>query len=222
MIKNNKFVLFGIMSMFLFIVAFVGSATKAEAYTQIGAVTLKVGSTGANVRALQELLASDPVMYPSGSQDGVFGPQTKRAVIQFQLAYNLTPDGIVGPMTRNKVNSIVLSGRGIDVASASIYGLALTSSGKNKIVSFSSSEPVKTTVFYDTNLINWSNWNDAEITLATPAISGTKSSDDTFSTNKQLTLSDTSANTKYNYTITTTDQSGNTSVIWPSTFQTNQ
>ncbi len=77
-------------------------------------------------------------------------------------------------------------------------------------------------MFYDTSLINWSNWNDAEITLATPAISGTKGTDDTFSTNKQLTLSNTSPNTKYNYTITTTDQSGNTSVIWPSTFQTNQ
>ena len=210
------------MSVFIFTIAFAGNTTKAEAYTEIGGVTLKVGSTGANVRALQELLASDPVMYPSGSRDGVFGSQTKRAVIQFQLAYNLTPDGIVGPMSRNKVNSIVMSGRGIDVASASIYSLALSSAGKNEVVSFSSSEPVKTTVFYDTSLINWSNWNDAEITLATPAISGTKSSDDTFSTSKQLTLSNTSPNTKYNYTITTTDQSGNTSVIWPSTFQTNQ
>ena len=31
--------------------------------------------------------------------DGIFGPQTKNAVIQYQKAHGLTPDGIVGPQT---------------------------------------------------------------------------------------------------------------------------
>lgn len=39
--KNNKFVFFGIMSMFLLTIAFVGTATKAEAYTEIGAEKTK-------------------------------------------------------------------------------------------------------------------------------------------------------------------------------------
>jgi hypothetical protein len=33
--------------------------------------------------------------------DGVFGPETKRAVINFQKSKSLTPDGIVGPITAN-------------------------------------------------------------------------------------------------------------------------
>lgn len=38
--------------------------------------------------------------YNPGSTDGNFGPRTKAAVCEFQKAYTLTPDGIVGEDTK--------------------------------------------------------------------------------------------------------------------------
>lgn len=59
--------------------------------------TLVLGSTGPNVKLIQSLL--NRIGYNAGPVDGVFGPQTKRAVIAFQTNNNLVPDGIVGPAT---------------------------------------------------------------------------------------------------------------------------
>ena len=223
MTKNNKFLFLGIVASFVFIMAFVLAPTGAEAYTQItGNTTLRVGSSGQNVISLQELLASDVDVYPSGTKDGKFGPLTRNGVIQFQVAYKLTPDGIVGPITRNKINSIVTAGRGIDIAAPVIYSLVVSSSGRNQNLSFNTTEPVKAAVFYDVNALNWNGWDDTEMSLNTPNISGVSSVDSSFGNNKQFTLSNLSANTSYNYIVTATDQSGNTSVIWPSRFTSGQ
>ena len=223
MTKNNKFLFLGIVASFVFIMAFVLAPTGAEAYTQItGNTTLRVGSSGQNVISLQELLASDVDVYPSGTKDGKFGPLTRNGVIQFQVAYKLTPDGIVGPITRNKINSIVTAGRGIDIAAPVIYSLVVSGSGRNQNISFNTTEPVKAAVFYDVNALNWNGWDDTEMSLNTPNISGVSSVDSSFGNNKQFTLSNLSANTSYNYIVTATDQSGNTSVIWPSRFTSGQ
>jgi cell wall-associated NlpC family hydrolase len=53
--------------------------------------TPRVRSRGAQVRTLQRLLHI--------TADGVFGPQTARAVKRFQRARGLTADGVVGPAT---------------------------------------------------------------------------------------------------------------------------
>ena len=61
--------------------------------------TLTLGSTGPNVKLIQSLLAR--IGYNIGSIDGVFGSQTRNAVMQFQRNNGLTPDGVVGPATWN-------------------------------------------------------------------------------------------------------------------------
>ncbi len=53
---------------------------------------IKPGSKGAAVLALQKALSV-------AGANGYFGPSTKTAVITFQKARRLTPDGIVGPAT---------------------------------------------------------------------------------------------------------------------------
>jgi putative chitinase len=56
---------------------------------------LKVGSTGEDVTKLQVKLGVDPI--------GKFGPKTEAAVKGWQSAHGLTPDGIVGPNTWEKM-----------------------------------------------------------------------------------------------------------------------
>jgi putative chitinase len=56
---------------------------------------LKLGSTGEEVRKLQELLGVDAI--------GKFGPKTEAAVKGWQSAHGLTPDGIVGDATWAKM-----------------------------------------------------------------------------------------------------------------------
>lgn len=56
---------------------------------------LRVGSTGEEVKKLQELLGVDVI--------GKFGPKTEAAVKGWQAAHGLTPDGVVGDATWAKM-----------------------------------------------------------------------------------------------------------------------
>lgn len=63
---------------------------------------LSNGASGQSVRQLQFMLRvlSEYINdIPPVAEDGIFGPQTRNAVIAFQRFAGLTPDGIVGPAT---------------------------------------------------------------------------------------------------------------------------
>ncbi len=57
----------------------------------------KVGSTGGEVTQIQQKLQQ--LGFYSGAIDGVYGSQTKNAVVAFQKSVGLTPDGIAGSKT---------------------------------------------------------------------------------------------------------------------------
>lgn len=65
---------------------------------------LSIGSKGTDVITLQTKLTQEGLYH--GSVDGFFGPQTRAAVLSYQRAKGLTPDGVVGPMTWAKLNGI--------------------------------------------------------------------------------------------------------------------
>ncbi len=69
---------------------------------------LKAGDFGDLVLNLQKALAA--VVLSFGTPDGKFGPATRDAVIAFQKAQGLEPDGIVGAGTVEKLNAAVASG----------------------------------------------------------------------------------------------------------------
>jgi peptidoglycan hydrolase-like protein with peptidoglycan-binding domain len=66
--------------------------------------TIREGASGTGVRLAQNILKSSA--YPPwdpGPVDGIFGPQTKLAVTNFQTDLTITADGVIGPVTWTKL-----------------------------------------------------------------------------------------------------------------------
>ncbi|MDD3694314.1 MAG: peptidoglycan-binding domain-containing protein [Candidatus Pacebacteria bacterium] len=82
--------------------------TTTSAYTHT--VTLKVGSKGAQVTALQSALNS--LGFNAGAADGIFGNGTKAAVVAFQASKGLVADGIVGPATGAALSAATVTNPG--------------------------------------------------------------------------------------------------------------
>jgi len=68
---------------------------------------LGLGSRGANVTALQTLLATDQSIYPEGLVTGYYGSLTVKAIKRFQLKNGFTQTGAVGPLTLGKLNEML-------------------------------------------------------------------------------------------------------------------
>ncbi len=82
----------------------IGSANAATGYTFTG--YLSVGSTGAEVVALQSWLVSQGFLtMPAGVAEGYFGSLTKAAVVAYQTSVGLPNTGYVGPLTVAKLNA---------------------------------------------------------------------------------------------------------------------
>ncbi len=83
-----------------------GSAQAVPGYTFSNYLT--VGSTGADVTALQSWLISSGFDIPAISSGvavkGYFGQQTKAAVVKYQASVGLPNTGFVGPLTVAKLN----------------------------------------------------------------------------------------------------------------------
>ncbi len=84
-----------------------GTLTQAFALTPISS-QLDRGESNIDVTYLQQFLSGYPNLYPSGLINGTFDSQTWEAVMRFQAQYGLAQVGRVGPMTRDKINSIIL------------------------------------------------------------------------------------------------------------------
>lgn len=89
---------------------------------------LSPGTRDDEVRMLQQLLASDPAIYPEATVSGYYGPATTRAVRAFQLKYGViqeaadTGNGRVGPKTLAKLQEVFSGGAPTVSVSASATG----------------------------------------------------------------------------------------------------
>jgi peptidoglycan hydrolase-like protein with peptidoglycan-binding domain len=75
------------------------------------APTLKKGASGEAVRIIQQALIDQGIALPKstkkyGTPDGVFGSETKIAVINFQQNHDLAYDGVVGMNTMQKLDEL--------------------------------------------------------------------------------------------------------------------
>ena len=68
-----------------------------QPYNNAIEAAISIGATGSDVTTIQTKLKRWG--YYNGNIDGIYGSQTRKAVIYFQQTNGLTPDGIVGPQT---------------------------------------------------------------------------------------------------------------------------
>ena len=61
---------------------------------------LREGMTDDDIKKIQEILATDPVIYPEGLVTGYFGPMTKQAIKRFQSRHKLFESGEIDEETR--------------------------------------------------------------------------------------------------------------------------
>ncbi len=71
---------------------------------------LQVGSRGDNVKLMQQYLNAISNVYPQPTivADGIYGERTASAVRSFQRLTGLTPDGIIGPVTWDRIVAVRL------------------------------------------------------------------------------------------------------------------
>ncbi|BAZ04241.1 peptidoglycan-binding protein [Calothrix sp. NIES-3974] len=74
---------------------------------------LRVGSRGDAVLRLQQNLRQ--LGFYTGPITGNFGTQTQQAVIRFQRAYGITPNGVAGPQTLATINRLILAERPVPI-----------------------------------------------------------------------------------------------------------
>lgn len=79
--------------------------TKFKIIPRLARYYLKQGNIGMEVYTLQRDLnyAIDAKL----ATDGIFGPKTKQALINFQTKHNLMIDGIYGPQSYNKMKEVL-------------------------------------------------------------------------------------------------------------------
>lgn len=81
----------------LLLIAFSITNTFAASDNSNSYTILKFGSRGAEVSKLQQALNNKG--FWAGAVDGIFGPRTENAVINFQISNKIRIDGIAGPQT---------------------------------------------------------------------------------------------------------------------------
>ena len=80
---------------------------------------LSVGSTGAEVTALQQLLVSEGhLVMPTGVAYGYYGSLTVVAVKAYQAKYGIDQVGVVGPITRAQLNKDSVAAPVVDTTSS--------------------------------------------------------------------------------------------------------
>ncbi|MBR5287907.1 MAG: D-alanyl-D-alanine carboxypeptidase family protein [Clostridia bacterium] len=94
----------------------------AKTYT-----TLRKGSTGPSVKALQEALRE--LGYLSDKADGNFGSNTQSAVIQFQAVNGLAADGLAGSQTQ----TLLFSGNALPASEAPKMDYLMLVNRENKL-----------------------------------------------------------------------------------------
>jgi len=203
----------------------IAAATVVAAGTIMGTVVfayadtlnrqLDIGMSGSDVTALQTYLASDPSLYPQGLVTGYFGTLTSAAVSNFQARNGIAVVGRVGPITLVALNTKMAGGTS-NSGSAPVISTVAVGAGRNSAtVNWNTNQYATGVVYYSTSPLTTYESNGSV------NVSGSTAMTDTvLRTSQSVALSGLATNTTYYYLVYTTNQNGNVSVTWPSSFRT--
>jgi peptidoglycan hydrolase-like protein with peptidoglycan-binding domain len=145
---KNKKIAAGILGMMLMLSLIAGdfsapasAQTMTDASASASVLTqfnrnLTIGSSGADVAALQTILVSGGyLVMPQGVAKGYFGPLTRSAVARWQAAVGISPAaGYFGPISRSRINAAV-----VVTPPANPCPTGYTASGMNPVICMPSS-----------------------------------------------------------------------------------
>jgi peptidoglycan hydrolase-like protein with peptidoglycan-binding domain len=213
MIKNKNI---GMLAM-LTVLGSVILSTQVFAYNTINS-QLDLGERNADVTSLQGFFSDNASIYPEKLITGYFGGLTRSAVLRFQAQYGLDQVGRVGPMTRDKLNSLISQGGWVvsDIAGPWIYSVGQSIGNTSATFSWSTNEMASAKVFYNTGTVTM---NEGDInSVGFGQTNGWVAMNDNVArTSQQVTINGLLPNTTYHYVIVSTDPSGNVSVWNPNT-----
>ena len=126
--SHRRFLATAIAALMLIGIAVYASSPLFSMQASVSTLS-KVGSRGDEVRQIQTKLKEK--VYNPGAVDGIFGENTRKAVIAFQRDYGLTQDDIAGPTTLKALRTTSSSGLG-SVSSADIDLLAKVISAESR------------------------------------------------------------------------------------------
>jgi hypothetical protein len=226
--KINSFVSRFYKVVALTILGVISMGLPAYAYTTINS-QLDFGKKNADVTSLQTFFADNASIYPSGLVTGYFGSLTKASVIRFQSLYGFDQVGRVGPVTRDKINSLITSGgwtgttptQSSSLVAPTFANIYQSQTRTDATLSFNTDEMTTARVVYYTNPLMF---NEGDInSLGFGPIGGSSVySPSGSSRSHTIALPNLQANTVYYYTIIATDADGNMSVWGPNnTLRTN-
>lgn len=199
----------------LAILASLGLGSQVYAYSTISS-QLDLGEKNNDVTSLQTFFADNATIYPEGLVTGYFGNLTKGAVLRFQAQYGIDQAGRVGPITRDKINNLILSGgwTTVDVSGPQFYNVSHSQSNNSATFTFNTNESTNARVVYNTSPLMF-NEGDINSNGFGPIGGYSANSSSNMNTSHTITLSGLQSNTLYYYTVIATDAKGNASVVGP-------
>jgi peptidoglycan hydrolase-like protein with peptidoglycan-binding domain len=215
--KNNLITKAGLgLTLTALTLAVVPSITQADTITRY----LKVGSTGSDVSSVQTFLANDPSLYPQGLVTGYYGSLTKTAVSNFQSRNNISPVGVIGPVTLPVIN-LQMSNQmvtGSDRQAPALSSVNVVKSPTTATLAWNTNENSAGLVYFSTFPLTFTEASEvSSITVSGNVVSANLSAQQS---THSATLTGLTPNTTYYYVVYVRDAAGNETVSSTQTFYT--
>lgn len=191
---------------------------------------MDINDRGPQVSELQRYLGTNLNIYPENLITGYFGNLTEAAVKRFQTTQGIISSGTpastgygrVGPQTMIRINSLISNSNPINSndISPTLSNSSVQYTNTTATFTWNTDMPTTGQIYWSKNPLEF---NEMTAPKQLPYVSGTLALDaGGLQTSHSVTVSNLEANTTYYFMMRAIDVNGNMSMLWPSSFRTNQ